>query len=153
MNCNHAINMDMAAALGTICLAQAALDDFQQTVISRTVFWPPTTGNAINVDAATSAGRGRSEMDPSITFSDDVCSAPQLFTYSDESSNKKDVRDWNATKWHQNKHSLLTALVSLCVLVSNCLGLPQGGINYPGFFKGLLWSVQKSTKWKCSRGI
>lgn len=31
MHCNHAINMDMSAALGAICLAEAALEVFQQT--------------------------------------------------------------------------------------------------------------------------
>lgn len=47
----------MTAALGAICLAEAALDLFQQTVISRTAFWRATTGNIINVNAATSAGK------------------------------------------------------------------------------------------------
>lgn len=75
MHCDHGINMDMTAARGAICLAEAELDTFQQTLISRTVFWLWTTGNIINVNAATSAGNRATQIDPSITYSDNIYSA------------------------------------------------------------------------------
>lgn len=77
MHCNHAINMDMTSALGAICLAEAALELFQQACLFQGLhaFWPAITGNIINVNAATSARKPGTQIDPSITYSDNVYSA------------------------------------------------------------------------------
>lgn len=153
MHCNHAINMDMTAALGAICLAEAALEVFQQTVISRTVFWRATTGNIINVNAATSAGKRGTQIDPSITYSDNVYSALPHFVVIHTRRWKLQWKRWQGLAWHKNRHSLHKALVFAFGEVGDCLGLPLGGINYTSFLKGPLWSSQESTKRASSRGV
>lgn len=71
------------------------------TLISRTVFWPATTGNIIMVNATSSTRKPGTQIDPSITHSDSVYSASPC-------SAVIHTRRWKPIKKMAQKQALFT---------------------------------------------
>lgn len=152
MHCNHPINMDMTAALGAICLAEAVLEVFQQTHSKDCIL--ASIHRQHNLRECHRQHFKTRDPNWSINHQFRQCLYTlQLFALWDESPNKKDARDCRVTAWHKNKLSLRRALVFAFVEVGDCLGLPLGGINYTSFLKGPLWSSQESAKRASSWGV
>lgn len=81
-----------------------------------------------------------------------LCLTSQLFTLTDESSNKKDGKDCRAIARHgtqkKNRFSLHRALVFAFGEVGDCLGFPLGEINYTSFFKRALFGLHRNARSK-----
>lgn len=154
MHCNHTINMDMTAALGAICLAEAVLDVFQKTH-SKDCILASDQGQR-NLHECHHQCLKTRDPNWSINHQFRRCLFTLQFFFSHSGMKapiKKDGRGCGAMAQHKNRLSLHRALVFAFGEVGDCLGLPLGEINYTSFLKGPLWSSQECAKRASSRGV